>query len=568
MLFLGHGAAHQIGTSQRIAAEIAENLHDLLLINDTAVGHVQNRLQQRVPVRHPFRVMPVFDVARNRIHRAGAKQRDDRDEVLKVIRLELRQHALHAGGFKLKHTVAVALRQHSVNRRLIQRNRLDIKRRVRRLADHTTGVVNDRQVSQTQKIHFEKPQLLQRRHGILRRHRIAVEAQRHILRNRIGGNDDSGGMSRSVARHTLHLFRHIDQSPDLIVGIVQLLQAMRLRQCLIQRHIQLPRHLLCHRVAHRIRQAERPCHVTNGGPRRQRTEGHDLRHVIGTVPANDILDDLLTLFVAKINIKVRHADAFGVEEPLKQQLIPDRIDPGNTDAIRTQTAGAGASSRTDRYVVLARILHKIVDNEIIIHVPHPLDGFHFVFQPPNRRRIGRVPIPALQALVAQPTEIRRAVAAGRIKVRQLGVSKLQLHTASLGNARRVVNRFGTLRKHRAHFFFGFYIKFVGFKRHRVRLVHRGICLNTQQHLLHFRIGARQIMGIVGAHQRDSRFTRQAKQTAVDRLLFGKSVILQLQKEVLFSEQIAVFQRQPSRPFQIALPKRRRDFTRQARRQRD
>ena len=37
-LFLGHGAAHQIASAQRVAGQIPHNLHYLLLVDDAAVG--------------------------------------------------------------------------------------------------------------------------------------------------------------------------------------------------------------------------------------------------------------------------------------------------------------------------------------------------------------------------------------------------------------------------------------------------------------------------------------------------------------------------------------------------
>ena len=44
-LLLGHGAAHHVRLSQRIAGQFLENLDDLLLIDDAAVGARQDRLQ-------------------------------------------------------------------------------------------------------------------------------------------------------------------------------------------------------------------------------------------------------------------------------------------------------------------------------------------------------------------------------------------------------------------------------------------------------------------------------------------------------------------------------------------
>ena len=38
-LFLTHSTAHQVGTSIGITAQIAHDLHDLLLVHQTAIGN-------------------------------------------------------------------------------------------------------------------------------------------------------------------------------------------------------------------------------------------------------------------------------------------------------------------------------------------------------------------------------------------------------------------------------------------------------------------------------------------------------------------------------------------------
>ena len=46
-LLFGDGAAHVVRLSEAVAAELAENLNDLLLIDDAAVGHGEDRLELR-----------------------------------------------------------------------------------------------------------------------------------------------------------------------------------------------------------------------------------------------------------------------------------------------------------------------------------------------------------------------------------------------------------------------------------------------------------------------------------------------------------------------------------------
>ena len=67
-----HGAAHNIGPTQGITGQGAKNLHYLFLVNNTAVGNVENLGQQRMGVGDVIRVMPVFNIPGNRLHRPRA----------------------------------------------------------------------------------------------------------------------------------------------------------------------------------------------------------------------------------------------------------------------------------------------------------------------------------------------------------------------------------------------------------------------------------------------------------------------------------------------------------------
>lgn len=46
-----------------------------------------------------------------------------------------------------------------------------------------------------------------------------------------------------------------------------------------------------------------------------------------------IVNYFLSALVTEINIKIRHTDPFRIEKPFKQKVIPDRIDPCNSNAI-------------------------------------------------------------------------------------------------------------------------------------------------------------------------------------------------------------------------------------------
>ena len=64
-------------------------------------------------------------------------------------------------------------------------------------ADHLLSVRDDREVAQTEKVHLEQTELLDRDHGELRYHLVAVARKRDIGIDRVFGDDDAGGVGRA-----------------------------------------------------------------------------------------------------------------------------------------------------------------------------------------------------------------------------------------------------------------------------------------------------------------------------------------------------------------------------------
>ena len=86
-LLLRHGAAHQITPAKRITAELAYDLHNLLLIDNTSVGRLQDRLQLRAVVHHFLRMILTLDILRNKVHRSRPVQGNSGNDILEILRL-------------------------------------------------------------------------------------------------------------------------------------------------------------------------------------------------------------------------------------------------------------------------------------------------------------------------------------------------------------------------------------------------------------------------------------------------------------------------------------------------
>ena len=68
--FLGHGTPQQVASSQRVSCQIPYNLHDLLLVDDAAIGRGKDRLQLRAVISDVIRMVLSLDILWYEIHRA------------------------------------------------------------------------------------------------------------------------------------------------------------------------------------------------------------------------------------------------------------------------------------------------------------------------------------------------------------------------------------------------------------------------------------------------------------------------------------------------------------------
>ena len=108
-LLLADGPAHHVCLPQREAAQLLKNADDLLLIDDAAVGHRQDRDELGVLVRHQLGVVLAGDKARDGLHGSRPVQGYNSGDILDVLGLQPHANAGHAGGFDLEHTGCPAL---------------------------------------------------------------------------------------------------------------------------------------------------------------------------------------------------------------------------------------------------------------------------------------------------------------------------------------------------------------------------------------------------------------------------------------------------------------------------
>ena len=396
--------------------------------------------------------------------------------------------------------------------------------------------MHDSQVAQTEKIEFQYAQLGNGIHIVLGHGGAVVDRQRDEFRHGSVGNDDACGVHRGVARHTLQRAGGIHQLLDGLRAVVESLQVGQ-GKGVVNGDTQLVRYCAGDRVHVGIAHAHGAAHVPNGGTSGQRTKGDDLGHVIPPVFVGHVRDDLIAAAVTEIHVDIGHAHALGVEESLKEQVKRDGIHLGDAHAVGHKTARARSTAGADGNIAGLGKIHVILHDEEVVGVSHAPDHVQLVGQTvtvsllavlapikddlPRRHATGK-------ALLAQMREVRfRRKPVGAGILRQIGLGKVKLHRATLGDLDGVFNGTGVAGEEHLHLPRVLIVKLIGGKAHTASLLDGTPRLDTGQHLLHVGVLAAQIVAVVGGHHGNVALAGEPQESRQNLPLLGQVVVLQL-----------------------------------------
>ena len=116
-------------------------------------------------------------------------------------------------------------------------------------------------------------------------------------------------------------------------------------------------------VGVRVRDVHHARDVAHDGAGFHRPERDDLRDVLAAVLPRDVVDDLAAPPLAEVDVDVGQRDALGIEEALEDQVVLDRIDVGDPQAVGDEAAGRRSAARADRNALLARVADEIPDDQ-------------------------------------------------------------------------------------------------------------------------------------------------------------------------------------------------------------
>ena len=159
--------------------------------------------------------------------------------------------------------------------------------------------------------------------------------------------------------HAFETLRDGEQLPDPLVLLLHVLERRAFFERLGEGHVERRRHRLGDPVGVGVGDVHDPGHVAHHRPRLHRAESDDLGDVGAAVLLGDVLDDLAAPPLAEVDVDVGQRHALGVQEALEDQVVLDRIDVGDPQAVGDEAAGGRPAARADRDPLLARVADEI-----------------------------------------------------------------------------------------------------------------------------------------------------------------------------------------------------------------
>ena len=482
-LLLAHGATQHVGAAQRVAAQNLGGLHHLLLVDHDAVGLAEHVGHCRVRVLDFFPAVLACHETRDQVHGARAVQRVQRNQVFQPAGLGIHQHALHAHTFKLEHGFGLALGEQAVDLGIVERQVLVGKVFLAGVAlhDELARDLQDGECGQPQEVELHQANRLHIVLVVLTDCRFAAGLL--VERAKIGqlarGDEHTAGVHADVAGHALQLAGQLQQGLDVFffgltfgqqrlsltgIDVFVILLAVGRRQ--LQRDVgaRLVGNELGNAIAKGVAHVQHTPHIAHHTARGHGAESGNLAHGVLAVLVLHIVDHQVAVGLAKVDVKVGHGHPLGVQKPLEQQVVLQRVQVGNLERIRHQTAGTRAPAWPHRAAIVFGPVDEVAHDQKVTREAHLQNGGQLKLQALHITRHLRLALvrlgvemahALLQSLERRVAEIlfRRhalAIDLGRGKHRQLGLAQHQGQAAALGNLQRVGNGRGNVGKQCLH----------------------------------------------------------------------------------------------------------------------
>ena len=512
----GHRPPKPVRTPRPHPRDVHRDLDDLLLVEDHPERVLEDRLEQRMGVRHRLAALlaPYVGMDGVALDRSRTDDRHLHHQVVECLGARARQCLHLRPRLDLEHADGVRIAAHLVDRRVGERQLVEIGPDSRRVLDQVQRLGDHRQRAQAEHVHLDQAQVLDV---------VLVELDdpppfhgcrldRGDVDQRLSGDQHSSVVDREVARKLDHLAAQLEELPP----------ALR------------PHFGRWHRPLHRIldvlgeppvdalgeaveelgRESQRLADLPDRHPRLERDHVADHPGPLPAVLLVDVLDHLLAVLGREIDVDVRRARHLLVQEALEKEVVLDRVDAGYAQHVGDDRV-RGRATALPWNAVLAGEAHQVPVDEEELGQPGLLDHLELVLQAMGHRR-GDRPVALAQAFEAQLVEKGEGRLAGGNRIaREPDLAEVEVEVALLRDLPRRGQGGRVVVEQLAHLGAAFQVVLGVGEEVRAHLVERRAVPNRNQRVVELSPRGDVVVDLVGGHHRRAAATRHRRPSLED-----------------------------------------------------
>ena len=332
-------------------------------------------------------------------HRAWSVESNQGGDVFKFSRRQGAHENAHRRAFQLEHAGGVALAQKLISLIVVQGDVFYRQLAAFGASDNLQRVADYVQVAQAQQVHLQQAHILDCAHLELSDDRSIVRIfaagrfalNRHIVGDRLFGQHDRSRVDAVLAAKPFEAHGGIYDLTGFFVFAVDGAQVARFVKAGLKALFPVKagmqggvapqnqrRDGFGEFVSERIGKSQHSGGISHGLASFDPGEGDYLRHLLATVEVGKISDQVVSVAGVEIYVYVWHLAAAGIQKALKQQVVADRIQIGDAQAIRHRAACRAPPAGADSDVLLFGMAHEIPDDQEVSGKSHVGDDFQFV----------------------------------------------------------------------------------------------------------------------------------------------------------------------------------------------
>ena len=397
--FLAHGFAEPVGFAGRVVGDTPGDFHDLLLVDDEAVGFVQDVFERffQFGVDGGDGFAPVFPVRVVQVgvnaHGAGPVEGEGGHDVVEFGGLHAFQEFLHAAGVQLEHAEGVAPGQEFVYVGVGDGEVFQVDGFVPVDFNVFQGVADDCEVAQAQEVHFEQADGFAGWVGPAGDECPVSGAFPHgdAVEERHGGHDDGTGMHAGLPDHAFQPAGGVVDLPHIGVGFDELPHFTGFGVAVVFGVHDAGQGDVFGHDGGRQHFGDAVGDLVAGlavkGPGGvfdclfgfHRAEGNHLGDFVFAPAFRGVADHFAAAPVVEVDVDVGGGGAFRVEEPFEEEPVVDGVDVGDGEGVGDEGAGRRATAWAYSNADGAGVLDKFGHDEEVGGVAFHVDDADFVF---------------------------------------------------------------------------------------------------------------------------------------------------------------------------------------------